>query len=263
MSDHKEEEKFAPSNLLEGMVSIRALFDGIDAKINDRRPIEVWFASDRVHQKNGELRYLKARSYDLGYALRVVDPQQIEEATVGNSHGGIIAFCSGRTLPPVPENLPPQGFYVYLDGIEDPYNFGYALRSLYAAGADGILLPERNWMGAAGVVCRASAGASERFSLFCGDPQEMVKHFRNAGYQIVCADIKKSVSAYDADLKKPILLIVGGEKRGISRAILNLAHQIVRIDYGRDFQAALSAAAAAAILGFEVYRQNRSNKTGT
>lgn len=71
-----------------------------------------------------------------------------------------------------------------LEGIEDPYNFDYALRSLYAAGADGIILSERNWMTAAGIVCRASAGASELIPLYlCGnDPAGVMKA---AGYRVV------------------------------------------------------------------------------
>ena len=45
-------------------------------------------------------------------------------------------------------------------------------------------------------------------------------------------------------------------KRGISSSVLKEADQIVRIDYGRRFDAALSAASAATILAFEVYKNN-------
>ena len=73
----------------------------------------------------------------------------------------------------------------------------------------------------------------------------------------MCADIKNSISIYESDLKKPIFLIVGGEKRGISSSVLSKADEIVRIDYGRDFNAALSAASAATIIAFEVFKQNK------
>ena len=143
-----------------------------------------------------------------------------------------------------------------IEGIEDPYNFGYALRSIYASGADGIILSKRNWLSAAGVVCRSSAGASERLNVFI-DNGDFINIFKSKGYKIVCADIKNSISVYDADLKKPILLIVGGEKRGISSSVISQADQIIRIDYGRRFDAALSAASAATILAFEVYKSNK------
>ena len=51
-------------------------------------------------------------------------------------------------------------------------------------------------------------------------------------------------------------MIVGGEKRGIRASVLKQADAIVRIDYGRDFPAALSAASAATIIAYEVFRQN-------
>ena len=59
------------------------------------------------------------------------------------------------------------------------------------------------------------------------------------------------------NLQKPILLVVGGEKRGISSEMLAEADQIVRIDYGRDFRGSLSAASAATVMAFEILRQNR------
>ena len=97
------------------------------------------------------------------------------------------------------------------------------------------------------------------FNKVVGDSAEKLacEYLKNKGYKIVCADLDNSISMYDADLKKPLLLIVGGEKRGISSSVLQQADSIVRIEYGKDFPAALSAASASTVLGFEVYRQNR------
>ena len=80
---------------------------------------------------------------------------------------------------------------------------------------------------------------------------------RANGYRIVCAGIPNSVSYEQSDLKKPLLLVIGGEKRGIGAGLLALADTVARIDYGRDFRGSLSTAAATAILAFEVLRQNR------
>ena len=144
-----------------------------------------------------------------------------------------------------------------LEGIEDPYNFGYALRSLYALGVDGVILPERNWMTAAGVVARASAGASERFALYTATAEEAATVFHDAGYQIVCADVDTDHALERTTLTYPIFLIVGGEKRGISSALKKRADITVKISYGRHFDCALSAASAATILAYEIAKQNR------
>ena len=254
----KEETRFASSCVFEGMTSIRALLDNLKAGKEDARKIErILYDKAKTKSKSKEIGYLKKMAELFSFDIVSVDAATIDAYTVGASHGGIIALCAEKTYPKLTsESIIENGFYVMIEGIEDPYNFGYALRSIYAAGADGIILSERNWLSAAGVVCRSSAGASERLNVFIAN-DNFVNVFKEKGYKIVCADIKNSVSVYDADLKKPIFLIVGGEKRGISAALLNEADQIVRIDYGRDFSAALSAASAATILAFEIFRNNK------
>ena len=254
----KEESRFADSCIFEGMTSIRALLDNLKDGIGNARKIEkILFDKEKEKSKFKELGYLRKMAELFGFDVVGTDADIIDNYTVGASHGGIIALCSERTYPKLSkESLVENGFYVMIEGIEDPYNFGYALRSIYAAGADGIILSERNWLSAAGVVCRSSAGASERLNTYIAT-NSLISDFKKQGYKIVCADIKNSVSVYDADLKKPILLIVGGEKRGISASLLKEADQIVRIDYGRKFDAALSAASASTILAFEIYRNNK------
>ena len=254
----KEESRFADSTVFEGMTSIRALLDNLKDDVPNARKIEkILFDKEKEKSKAKELGYLKKMAELFGFELLGVSSSVIDSYTVGASHGGIIALCGERAYPKIShESIVKNGFYVMIEGIEDPYNFGYALRSIYASGADGIVLSERNWLSAAGVVCRSSAGASERLSTYIAT-EGYINIFKEKGYKIVCADIKNSVSVYEADLKKPILLIVGGEKRGISASILKEADQIVRIDYGRKFDAALSAASASTILAFEIFRNNK------
>lgn len=253
----KEESRFISSTVFEGMTSIRALLDNLkDNKSNARKIERILYDTAKEKSKHKEIGYLKKMAELFDFDVSGVSADEIESHTVGASHGGIIALCSERAYPRLTkESIIENGFYVMIEGIEDPYNFGYALRSIYASGADGIILSERNWLSAAGVVCRSSAGASERLETFIAT-DDFIEIFKSKGYQVVCADIKNSVSVYEANLKKPIFLIVGGEKRGISSSILNKADQIIRIDYGRKFDSALSAASAATILAFEIYRNN-------
>jgi len=259
----KECEKFNNHTLLEGMTSISALIQGIRDGINARTIQKVYFDREKQRSKAKELGFLRAVSGELGFEIEAVDADVIDRMTIGSTHGGIIAACGERPLPSLDNALEnpltfgrKDGFFVMLEGMEDPYNFGYALRSLYAAGADGVILTPRNWMGAAGVVARASAGASERLPMAVCEAEQAALLMREHGYRVVCAGIRDSVSLYEADMKRPLLLVVGGEKRGISRALLELADQVVRIDYGREFRGSLSAASAATVLGFEVLRQN-------
>ena len=257
----KEEEKFIASDLLEGMPSISSLIKGIESQKNDRKIINILFDREKCKSKRAEFGFLKAKSAQLGFEIKLVDAQEIQEKSIGTTHGGILAECTPRSLPTLTADLlKKDGVYFLLDGVEDPYNFGYAVRSLYAAGVDGLILPPRNWMGAAGVVARASAGASELMDLFVCDSVDAVTIFKNRGYRVLCAGIRDSVSLYEANLSGALLVILGGEKRGISRALLECSDQIVRIDYGSDFGGSLSTSAAAAVFAFEILRVHQAFK---
>lgn len=248
----KESTRQAPSLIFEGMTSISAVIKG------GKRNIEcVYYDKDKEKSKAKELTFLRHKAREFNFSIEAVDSNFINEITTGNTHGGIIAHCTEYEIPELTfDQITDNGFYVMIEGIEDPYNFGYALRTIYAAGADGVILTKRNWMSAAGVVCRSSAGASELLPMFSEDGTTAADILRSKGYTIAAAGIRDSVSAFEANLKKPIFLIVGGEKRGISASLLEKADQIVRLDYGRDFNGSLSAASAASILAYEVLRQN-------
>ena len=252
----KESDKFSESLIFEGMTSISAILNS--GSFNNRKIEKILYDKSKEKSKSDKLSYLRHRSAELGFLMEAVSADTIDAMTVGNSHGGIIAICGDRTIPYIDINkIKKHGFYVMLEGIEDPYNFGYALRSLYAAGVDGVILSKRNWMSAAGVVCRASAGASEALEMFIDNDANSAQLFKSIGYKVVCADIRNSISFYDADMTYPVFLVIGGEKRGISSAMISNADQIVRIDYASGFKGSLSAASSAAIIGFEIMRQNK------
>ena len=176
---------------------------------------------------------------------------------VGKTHGGILARVKGRKIAPLTKaDILPGTFYAYLDGIEDPYNFGYTLRSLYAAGVSGVVLTERNWMNASAVVAKASAGTSEKLPLFVSDIENAITLFKDAGYRIAAAGIRNSESVYTADCSYPLLLVVGGEKRGISGTLLAKCDLVLRIPYARPFRGSLPTACAASVLSFEIFRKN-------
>ena len=247
-------------NVFEGMTSLSAIIQKSEQKdAHTRRILRVLFDSSKAKSKQRELDFLKRKAKTLDFTLEAVSSEEIDAYSTGNTHGGIIAFCTERKIPELKEcaeQIKKNGVYIMLDGIEDPYNFGYSVRSLYASGADGVLLSPRNWMNVAGIVAKSSAGTSELMDMFISDPEDAITVMRSLGYRVVAAGIRDSVSMYEANFKKPILLIVGGEKRGISASLLSKVDEIVRIEYGREFRGSLSAASAATVLSYEIYRQN-------
>ena len=253
----KEESRFIESTVMEGMISFRAVIEGIKKGVNTRRITKVIYDAAKERNLASHLRYIRAMGKEYGFDVEKVNAETIASLAIGTSHGGLLTLCTDRPLPHVSEIEHKNGFFVMLDGIEDPYNFGYALRSLYAAGVDGVILPKRNWMTAAGVVSRSSAGAAEMLPLYLSESEgEVADILHEKGYRIVCADLNDAKPMRQADLTRPLLLAIGGEKRGLAKELLAKADERVRIDYGRAFSESLSAASAAAILAFAVLDQN-------
>ncbi|MBQ2252048.1 MAG: RNA methyltransferase [Clostridia bacterium] len=242
----------------EGMISFRSVAKAIREKNSDRKIEAVYFDTNKKVKLSKHLSYIKAMSHELSFPLYFIEADEISAMTNGNSHGGILTVCTKRTYPVLDkaDMLKKDGFYIMLDGVEDPYNFAFSVRAAYAAGADGLILPERNWMSAAGTVCRSSAGASELIDTMIFSDKTL-KAFKRAGYRIVCTALENSLPLGEADLSKPLLAVIGGERRGISSNIMAEADEIVRIEYGRnDFNESLPAASASAIFSFEILRRN-------
>jgi 23S rRNA (guanosine2251-2'-O)-methyltransferase len=160
--------------------------------------------------------------------------------------------------------ISPAPVIVMLDGVEDPFNLGQSIRALFAADIDGLVLPPRNRLVAGNIVARASAGASERMLIAIEEATaQAIDFFRSVGFSIACATGKDARPMEEVDLTGPLFLIIGGEKRGISRAVLALADVRVAIPYGRAFPHDLGSAVASAVLAFEVLRQRRLKNKGT
>lgn len=236
--------------ILEGLIAVDA---ALTAGSREIRSLLI-----RQDQKDHAVALLEARARSAGIKVERMASAKIDELVSGKTHGGVVALAGSRRYGTLEELVSGQDtpFVAMLDGIEDPFNFGYAVRSLYAAGASGLVVRPRNWMSAAGVVARASAGASEMMPTAIAETAlEAANFYKSRGLTIACAATGNSVSLFEADLSGPLFLVIGGEKRGISRPLLQQADIIVRIPYARQFRRSLGTTSATAVLAFEIMRQ--------
>ena len=237
--------------LLEGFISVCAALQG-GRRVVHRLQL-------RVDKQDGQTRQLEQLARVAQVPVERLSTSAIEAQAGGKTHGGVLAqvgpyrFAELDSLA-TDKHAP---FLAMIDGVEDPFNFGSSVRTLYAAGADGLVLRPRNWLTAAGTVARASAGASELLPTALAETAEAAAaFFRGRGLAIACAtDERGSVSLYDTDLTVPLFLLIGGEKRGVTRSFLDHADLKLRIPYGRPMPHSLGTASATAIIAFEVMRQ--------
>mgnify|MGYP002618206531 CR=1 FL=1 len=118
----KEDDKFRPSSLFEGMTSIRAVLRAADAGTNDRRIREILYDKELTKSHFKEINYLSKIAPARGFTLRELPHAEIAALAIGSSHGGILADCTERTLPELAvalhDEILPDGFYAML-GLTD------------------------------------------------------------------------------------------------------------------------------------------------
>jgi len=243
--------------LIEGALSVSSVF-----RKNSRIVDEIFVAND-VKEDNYKIKRIIVHAKRNNIPVSVCERSVIDENAEGKTHGGILASVGERKMLTAEEIFKKEnGFVFMLCGIEDPFNFGYAIRSLYACGATGMIVSKRSWLSAAGTVIRASAGTSELIDCAISDDNEKICTLaKENGYSIVCAEENSKVQLTNCTLKKPIFLVVGGEKRGISKDILSNCDLKVTIPYAVKFKQSLTAAVGAAIFGYEIMRQSM-NESG-
>jgi 23S rRNA (guanosine2251-2'-O)-methyltransferase len=237
--------------ILEGSISVLAALEAA------RRPIEAVYvqAGKDIRSLDRIERAARAK----GIPLKQVAEAEISALAQGATHGGVLALAGERNYQSLEELIAGQkdAFVAMLDGVEDPFNYGQAIRALYAAGAHGLVVPERNWDSALSVVTRASAGASEyMLTARVVDAKEAIAFFKAHGFRIAAtAKEKTSISLYAVDLHGPLFMLIGGERRGLNAAALAQCDVLLEIPYGRDFKAELDVTSSTAALAFEVMRQ--------
>lgn len=210
-------------------------------------------------RRDGRTARLQQVAAARGIPVRRVPAGELERHAAGEQHGGILAQAGERQMQELDVLLTAEESpaLFMLDGVEDPFNFGQAARTIYAAGATGQFVRPRNWLGADQIVLRASAGASEWLPAAVVETAEAAAAIaREYGLLVACATTQDALPLYDVDLTQPLLMVVGGEKRGITRSFARAADVRVAIPYGRPSIAYdLGTAAAATIIAYEMARQ--------
>ena len=235
--------------LLEGNVSVKAAILG-----NHRKVEKLYYDK---HKNDKDLNFILQRAKEKGIPCMPLEREEINAMATGRTHGGLVAQAGPRVYQELSEcmhgKLP---FLVLLEGVEDPFNLGYIIRTLYSAGCDGLILPRHDWASAESTIVKSSAGAFEYLNIVMSDDlPQLVKDIKKQGIMTYAAMRKDAITYLEADYRKSCLLAIGGEMRGLSSAVRNEIEQNIYIPYANDFRNALNAASAAAVLSFEVYRQ--------
>ncbi|MBI5367494.1 MAG: RNA methyltransferase [Planctomycetes bacterium] len=238
---------------LEGRIGVLA---ALSAR---RRRFQVILVSARAREE--KVAEVLAAAAALGVPVKRVAPDELDAMAQGVTHGGVIAVCMPRPVDPVEalwhalDRAEEPGFLLLLEGVEDAQNLGFTLRSAEALGVHAVLVKRHVWDYDGPAVARASSGAYERLPVVrLDDVGEVLEQLRRRGVRLLGCIPGARRPIYGEDLAKPVLLAIGGEKRGLSAAVRERCHRMVRIP-SRGEPTSLSLSHAAAIALAEAARQ--------
>ncbi len=149
---------------------------------------------------------------------------------------------------------------VALDHLQDPHNLGAIARTAEAAGATGLLLPNRRAAGLTAAAERASAGALQWLRLVeVHNLGGALQRCQEAGFWVYGSAPDGEVDYRQADFAPRSVLVVGAEERGMAPLVRRRCDRVVRLPmFGRV--ASLNASVAAALL---MYAWAQSVPAGT
>jgi len=173
----------------------------------------------------------------------------LDRKAEGEPHQGAIAELAafeysdlGEILQGVPTRI------IMLDGVEDPRNLGAVIRTAEASGADALVIPSRNCCGITGTVVKASAGAAAHLPICrVTNTVRTIAFLKERGFWVVGLDME-GAETLPEDLKRsPLLLIAGGEHRGLRPLVRENCDFLFRLPM-RGRVSSLNLSVAAGIL---------------
>lgn len=242
-------------------------------QVEGRRPVVELLRTDRPveavlvaagSREAGAVAEIRRLAEGRGVEVREVPRRRIEELARTRSPQGVIALVPAFPYAELDEPLARARDHgeplllVALDGITDPQNLGAIARSAEAAGAHGLLLPQRRSAHVTAAAEKASAGALAHLPVVLADNLgRTLGRLQDQGVWVVALDGDAETAVWDLPVAtEPLCLVVGAEGKGVSRLIRERADLRGRIPMvGRV--GSLNASAAAAVALFEVARHRR------
>ena len=170
------------------------------------------------------------------------------------AHQGVVALGAAKKYTDF-ESLPASGLLVVLDGIEDPHNLGAIIRTAHAAGATGVVIPERRAASLTDVVAKAAAGALEHLPVVrVTNINRTLEDLKKRGHWIYGLD-ERGAEDYDkVAYTAPTVLVLGAEGKGLHEQVRKHCDVLVRIPMAGKISS-LNVSVAAGIVLFECKRR--------
>jgi len=178
-----------------------------------------------------------------------------------DDHQGVVArvaaaeYSDLEDLLAIPARRREAPFFLALDQVQDPRNFGALLRTADAFGVHGVIVPKHHAVGLTEAAARTAMGAVEYIPVAREtNLVSALEKLKESGIWIFGAASENGVAPWAADLKGAVCLVLGSEGEGLRPLVARACDLLVTVPM-RGGVGSLNVAAAGAALCYEVARQ--------
>lgn len=224
-----------------------------------RQPLELFVLDGPLSER---LQKLLALAGERGVPVRRRQKADLDRLAGQPHHQGVVlaiepfSYADLDDLLAAWHNSARPAFFLLLDGITDPHNFGAILRNADAAGCHGVVVAKDRSCPVTPVVDKASAGAVEHLPVCqVTNLARTIEELKAAGVWVygLCGE-EGGRLIYAEKLEGNVALVVGSEGEGLRQRTRQLCDGLLAIPMGGAV-ASLNAASASAVALFEVVRQ--------
>jgi 23S rRNA (guanosine2251-2'-O)-methyltransferase len=199
--------------------------------------------------------------------VRFEERGQLDRLADSKDHQGVVAVAAARAAATLEDILAAansdtghgeKGLIVLLDGVEDPHNLGAIIRTALAAGAHGVVIPERRAAGLTDTVARASAGALAHLPIAkVTNLARTMQELKEAGFWLIGLDERADKDYTQADYTSPVAIVMGGEGKGLHELTRKRCDFVVSLPTSGPVKS-LNVSVAAGVVLFEAVRQRKA-----
>ena len=232
-------------------------------KVNPQKVERVIMSPPKQDQQRREISDLCAHA---GIPVFLKERKQMDQMLPVPAHQAVAARLKTDTplisletlLSKINFDQTPLPVLLALDHLNDPQNFGAIIRTAHCAGVQGIILPKDRSCPVSGTVRKAAAGALEHMPLV--QVTNLVRSLdllKEKGFWVLGLEAGLTVSLYDLDLRVPLVVVVGGESKGISPLVRKRSDWVAAIPM-EGAVSSLNASVACAVVLYEILRQKQT-----
>ena len=210
-------------------------------------------------KKQGQILDVMNEAAELRLPVHEVDERALDHLVPGVRHQGIAAdlkpFLYSELNDVLAGTKEEDPFLILLDGVEDVRNLGAIIRSAECAGAAAVLIPRHRSCQVTAAAMKTAAGACAYMPVCrIGNISQTLETLKEKGFWVVGTDMDGADLYSDANLKGPLVIVMGAEGKGMSALTRKMCDFCVRIPLAGRVSS-LNVSAAATLLLYEARRQ--------